>query len=324
MRRARLAVAAGSLLAACAGGEPGLDYVDAGTGCTSSPDDATSEFFVGPPWRAGEHRELAIGSATSSGRAREPAATLAVTVTALAIDGRRSSLAWESTPTVLPDLVRLPGVGGELARLGEDVPVERVVYDVDGGGFAGVRNVDEIRATASATFDLLEDAAALDFHSSIRVRLTLDGLSDELLAELYAEGPRLYHRYDGIRLTAGDPVESAAVLPNPFGGEPLPATATIELTDLVDADGCTAVRETVTIVPGEARRAVAAALTAGGTDADVDEAVESFSVGRALVAQYDPGTGRLWRLSAAQLVEVHAERRYDTTVIEDVTPTTRG
>lgn len=313
------------IAAACSGG--GVAYQEAGSfACTPAPDGAAT-FATGAEWPVGEHRDLTVGSASSSESAVEPTDLLAVRVTALSSSADHASLSWESAPTVLPDLVHLPGVGGELAALGDAVPAERVVYDVAGGAFDRVSNVDEIRATVRDTFDVLEQNAALDFHSSIRVRLTLDGLSDDALAGLFAEGPELYHRLDGLELRLGEPIEAAGVLPNAFGGPPFPAIEVTELTDVVDGDGCASVRRTVSTDPDRVREVLATSLAAQGVAGDsreFEDALAAFSVGRVLVGQFDHATGRLWKLSGVQLVRFGEQRRFDTTVITDVTAVSIG
>lgn len=316
--RGRSLAAMAFAAAACSTGDA---YRETGFSCTPAPDVAAT-FATGADWPVGEHRDLMVGSASSSDAALPPTALLPVRVTSLRSSADRAALAWESAPTVLPDLVHLPGVGGELAVLGDDVPLERVVYEVADGAFDRVSNVAEIRATVGDTFDVLEAHAALDFHSSIRVRLTLDGLSDDVLAELFGEGPELYHRLDGLDLRLGERLEEAAALPNAFGGPPFPAVATTEVTDLVDGDGCVSVRQTVAIDPVGARDVLAASLAAQGAVGEgetLDEAYEAFSTSRVLIGQYDHETARLWRLSGVQLVRFGDRQRYDTTVITDVT-----
>ncbi|MDJ0768520.1 MAG: hypothetical protein QNJ12_06980, partial [Ilumatobacter sp.] len=258
--------------------------------CTPAPDDA--QFVVtGAEWEVGEQRALTVGSASSVSRAIDPVAPLEVSLTAIDAGGSGPAMAWESAPTVLDDLVVLPGTGAELAALGEVVPSERVVYDIDRGVFAGVRNVDEIRSTVDATLDVMAENAALDFHSSIRVRMTLDGIPDDRLADLYATWPQTYHQLDGFTLVPGDPVDVPTVLPNGLGGAPFPAVATVEVTDFVDADGCVSVQQTVVPEPEGLRRVFAETLAARGIPVDGEPFEEALGFGHDGLLDRDAAVG---------------------------------
>jgi hypothetical protein len=277
----------------------------------------TESIRIGPSWNTGDQRNLEV----EIRRNAKPSAASVTPVTLTVLEVSEQSgvrFEWQSSQSVINGLPPTPGVIQLLERL----PRERIVYRLDDeAAFVGVENVEEIRSAYAEIADLLGEAQMSQ--SEAAARSLSDSLSDESVAQIFSERPMIYHALDGIVLDTGSPVTFADILPNPLGGEPYPATTTIEITDLGDADGCMEVTMTVLPDPDDFVRILAASMEAAGILEDpstFEVSAESAKIENTIVAKYDPTTGFAKSVYASQLIEFEGQRRFDETTIRDITP----
>jgi hypothetical protein len=191
----------------------------------------------------------------------------------------------------------------------------------DGVAFDGVENVDEIRSEILEAADVLAEIGAIDDPTSLEE--FYGNLSDDGIAQIFSERPITYHALDGFPLEVGQPLAFDDQLPNAFGGAPFPAMTTVEITNLVDADGCIEVTMTVVPDPEQFFPILEQSMRESGLVDEAnpfDPATLEADIVNTVVGQYDGATGFAKSVYASQLIEMDGERRLDETTIRDVTP----
>jgi hypothetical protein len=161
------------------------------------------------------------------------------------------------------------------------------------------------------------------------LRAYVTGLSDADVSFLYGQHQQLLHVFEGLELRVDEVLELQGGLPNPFGGPDLPAKVTLELVELVDADGCVAVEmrtvpdaeQALPIIMESARTSFGGAeLTDEERQRDEAMAAE-FRIETVATGQYDVATGSFVRVASTQRVSGGGEERVETVTITDVTAT---
>lgn len=298
----------------------------AGAGlCEPAPPDA-SGIATGPDWFPGEVRQLEVESGRSGSGSDSPGG-LAVTPVELEVldagpDGYR--FAWRAATS---DVV-VAGASPATAEAAEDVlaelPTPTIVYSVTADHeYLGVENTEEMRAALIESIDFLAERGVIPEDEAFeRVRGLYETLDGPTIDQLLTEEIRTFHLFDGVELADGEQVRVDDLLPNALGGEPFPAETVIELTRIVDEDGCVEIVQTTTPDPvrfGEilAESVVASGLVPAGTPLDEVDLV--FEVENRIIAQYDYASGRVRQIRATQRVEVDTTTQTDTLIVRDTT-----
>ena len=277
--------------------------------------------FVDSMYRAGETVHLRLDKERSTNGEFDGFGVTPISVQIEEVDNEGALLRWQSGVTEIAGIS-----AGELEAIGlslDDAPKQNILYRLSlEGVFIGVENVDEVRRAAIATVDFMAEGLGEDRNTQ-QVRLLLAQLGDEELASLFAEEPILFHLLDGVELGVDEKIEYSDLLTNALGGEPFPATSTVEMTALRDSDGCVEITLKTTPNPGELQRilfdSVANAFDVPLDEADRDEFVESFSVENSVVVSIDHTTGVVQEVVATQEIAADGQTRLDTTTITRLT-----
>ncbi|MCP5034779.1 MAG: hypothetical protein GY939_23480 [Actinomycetia bacterium] len=238
-------------------------------------------------------------------------------------------LVWQNANTNLDGLgMGLPPEEAEAAEaLIADIPKQRIQYQVDAsGGYVGATNHEQIREDMNTAMEVLTQSELLP--GIEQTAAFFDSMSDEQLAQLLTEPVQVYHSMAGLQLVLDAPIEFADELPNLLGGEPFPAITTIEVTNLVDDDGCVEITTHTTFDPELILPLLfeSVAQAFGFEDpneqehAELEAMVESFQMENLIVGQFDTVSGYFYRVTATQHITSGTEERIDTDVITDVTP----
>ncbi|MEZ5246912.1 MAG: hypothetical protein R2707_17590 [Acidimicrobiales bacterium] len=301
------------------------DEVDAVTLCTAAPR-STTTLIPSPPWSDGVARtlELRIGREDSRRELPDGLSRTPVQLTVEDDDGDGWTFLWAAEPTLLDDLGIPAELLDEAAPLLAEVPPQRIRYRIGGErAWLGVTNPDEVRQAALDTIDILGEIIPAEDLALEQTRQLFAGMPDEALTQIFAEEPQVLHSLEGIELAVDEVLEFRDLLPNTLGGEPFPATTTIEILDLVDDDGCVAIQ--VRVVPdAEAfipilMESLRQAFPATATDTEIEDAAESFEIENLILGQYDYASGYFRSVTATQRISDGTSERVDTKIISDVT-----
>lgn len=193
-----------------------------------------------PLWPAGTTVELQIQeTAVSTGRAG--AATASTSTVGVEVI-EESDGGWVFEWTADATVVEYFGVASRASVetwMG-DLPPHRLRYALSGDR-VDVRavDIDSLRIEAEWLADgveLFDSTWAAD-----QLRADFAAMEDQEVGDFFLGLPALFHAFEGLQLSFGRPIEYSTTLPNSLGGPEFPALTTIELTDLVDEDGCVAV-----------------------------------------------------------------------------------
>lgn len=102
------------------------------------------------------------------------------------------------------------------------------------GGYSGITNPEVVRADL---VDFFERIAAVDPALSEAGTAELELLSDEAVAEISGGRIGVFHLFDDAFLTTR-PEGFESLIPNLFGGEPLPAVGAVGIANVRDDGGC--------------------------------------------------------------------------------------
>lgn len=153
------------------------------------------------------------------------------------------------------------------------------------------------------------------------VATPIEEASDELLTLLVAENLGIYHQLEGVVLETGENKVEDDHLQSPFGGEIIPAYASLEIVDTVDQDGCVKVESVIRPEPA-GLIAMVSELVGGElslTDEEAEEMAEELSVEVSAVGQYDYYEDVFKRIVATKTIVSPAGDIVQTITISDVT-----
>lgn len=194
-----------------------------------------------PRWTAGATVDLEIQeTAVATGRAgTATASTSTVRVEVIEETDRGWILEWTADASI----VELFGVASAEAveTWMSGLPPHRFRYELSQDR-VDVRavEVESLRLEAGRLADGVELFESPGAASDLRTDFA--SMDDQELGDFFVDNPFLFHAFEGVELSFGRPIEYPTTLPNALGGPAFPALTSIELTDLVDDDGCVAVR----------------------------------------------------------------------------------
>lgn len=282
-----------------------------------------------PPWSADSERFLEVEFVRSDS-SQPQAKTNTVTPTTVRVEEALDDgwqLLWESVPTLFDGLA-IPRVARlQLEQFQRDLPLQRVAYRIDNDRiWLGVDNGAEIRKTNDQTLDAfktLYEAGDEMWEVVASNQQFFEQLPDENYALIFAQETQLLHALEGIELGIDDVLEAPDELPNPFGGAPLPAWATIQILDLVDSDGCVSIQLRVDLDAPQALHSMMESISqAFATPMDEEglaAAAAEIEIESVVVGQYDVGSGFFRRVTETRQVSDGSVRLRETTIITDVT-----
>lgn len=302
-------------VSACGGAEEN----PATTRCTPDPK-RRDPITIAPKWKAGDKRSLTI---TKSRDAKGSGTSTPASLTVLESRPKRSLLRLTmKTPDFGDSLNELPALlRDDLARLLGGMSVEYAT-DAD-GAIASIENLAEIRRRlerAFVTFAELGAATATDGEPLPRralERLRSTVTSEAFVASSASQELGVLHYAYGAELRRGDePQRFENELPNPFGGDPFPATETVRLLTPRDRAGCVALEIVTTPDEDQFRKQLGAGLEKLSGRRFPEAELDELRMRTVTRVQWDPGSG--WIVRAAQRKEITGAGadRVDTTVIE--------
>lgn len=236
-----------------------------------------------------------------------------------------TQLVWRSDLTDVVVAGADPATAEMVEDMAAELPAADIVYSIDRDHrFLGIENTAELREAMLVAFDLLVERGVMPEGDALAATRSLFvNLPDAQLGQLLSEDIQVLHLFDGVQLAAGERVEFDDRLPNAFGGDPFPALTVVELTRMVDEDGCVEIVQTTTPDPASFAAILTDSLARSELspgDGGVDLTDLDFDIENGIVAQYDHATGRLRQVRATQRITVDGSTRTDTLIIRDVTP----
>ncbi|MDA3038379.1 MAG: hypothetical protein O3C27_02415 [Actinomycetota bacterium] len=290
--------------------------------------DATTSVVVGPPWSDGVVRDLLFERSRRDSRTRDLERFVGVTPVRLTVAeaAGRLSFSWESESTVFDESTFFRDMGAvEMIAVLDSLPPPSLRYSVSGERGVEIENIEDLRAwpakflrsfaSASSESERLEQVE--------QVEQMYAAMPSEVIAERFADLPGLLHYLDGSEFRPGEVREVPDLVPNLLGGEPIPATTRHEVLDLIDDDGCVAIK--VRTVPDtEAFTAVVLEtlrqrLPGSLTEEDLRAELGRLEIELTTIAQFDVGSGFVRRVTSTQRIGSGSHIRIDTTVITDMT-----
>ncbi|MCA8979125.1 MAG: hypothetical protein H6831_05925 [Planctomycetes bacterium] len=116
-------------------------------------------------------------------------------------------------------------------------------------------NEEQVRKHVNELFDRIEELALADGAPPALIKQMLNPargmVEGELLSGFLLREPGLFYFPCGLQLNVGEAVESEELIPNPFGGDPLPATSRLLLESLDTENGRAVVRHRLELGQGE-------------------------------------------------------------------------
>jgi hypothetical protein len=267
--------------------------------------------LVGDDWTEGEMVELEMSASRTDQPGLEVTTEVLIEVLAdslVAYDLRWTSRSDVIPPDTLPRLLR-----DRLKDQTEQYDLLVVEYRL---GFNGVEltNAAAIREQMTTAVEAMTAQLLLvgvgDDESMAAMQSMLDAilnLPDEQLAFSVAEHTLLFHVFDGIPLEPGLQYETPDILPNKLGGEPFPATLTLNIADEPDADGCMTVSTAVVAEPDELARIMGESMEAVTDNPFEPEDFAGLEMRNEIVARVDPATGRVRSVVGTQTGEIPGE-----------------
>jgi hypothetical protein len=299
--------------------------------CTPAPE-GTTVVDPRPDWDQVDERRLTHQRLRVDSRSTGPEVS-GVTPARLSVvdaDATGWELVWESERTIAEALELPPELVAQAVDLIDEVPQQRVSYRLDRASrrWLGVTNAEELRADVETTFGFLADSGQFAAGTLDDMSSAFAAMPDEGLALVFAQSMQAFHALEGVELEVGQPVEGPNESPNPVGGSPFPARSTVEITELIDVDGCVSI-ELRTEIDGEQAlplimssvRQLFPELEADTEQdqAELDALARSFDLEHLIVGQYDPGTGFFHRVTATRRIDNGVDHQANTIIITDVT-----
>ncbi len=300
-------VTAAVALAACGGGGG-----DAGPDCTAAPG-GTGTIAVRSKFRPGDERSVEV----SKSRGGSYTASLRV----LGAGARDAHLRWTVEEVHFPPLVGAVGrvvtdrIEKEVGKLVVDYRTDRT------GAVSEVENLPALRSQMQRGFDIVAELESSDDPGEARAieaaRKQME--SDAVIVTFVAADLVLPHDPYGLELAPDVPQEFEYELGNPFGGEPIPGTATYTLVDLADANGCAVVEAAIEADRDALVKVLARTLGRIARDVGQEAPDESlfagFRVRHTIRYLYDPGSGWVERVEARKHVTTNEGERTERTTV---------
>lgn len=318
-----LAVVVGACGGGTAGDQRGTGVAAQGSapaaaGRCTAPAGAVTDFTAAPGWKVGDKRVFTISKQSERDGHAQDKGTGTATVTVLAgSPGQPWHLRWEAKTRAV-DVGALVAAGADTKLVNKlaDLSLFMVEYSTDAAGaFVRVENLDEVRRQAEAMVDALTPVLVDALHQGEEVAASARRLllSDAFLQSTLVEDVLVLHGLYGLALKPGQVTEFSWPLPNPFGGDPFPATARAEVDGQPDADGCLPVELVVIPEPGPLGQ-----ILAGSRDArpSGERAAGAVDVVNTLRFRYDAGSGWIRSVAMESRIRMGDRSRIDTTVIE--------
>lgn len=306
-----LAIGAVLAFGACGGdGDGGGGEKAAAEPVRCTPASPTArKLLVRPRWKAGDERTMAIEKIRKEGSAPERRATLTAQLRVLEADpgSGRATLRWSVGATSLARGQNLPAEA--LERLKGDTEILAIEYTTDAdGAYDRIQNVPEVRDQWLRMLDTLEEPDDTPREREI-VRQLRETLSTETFIQAaVGEEAQLMHNLYGVEIEPSKDIVGPYELENPFGGDPLPATARIELADPEDRNGCAAIDLTVDPDKEGVAKMMQDFVAQFGPSAP-DVSGVSARLRNELRFAYDPGSGWVVRAELTKRITVSDGRQ---------------
>lgn len=255
-----------------------------------------------PPWAVGGHVDLQIQEASVATGWPADAASTVHGVSVDVIEGTDRG-GWVFRWTADVSVVERFGLatGPEIAARMGDVPVHVVDYELSGDRLdVEVADVEDLRQEARLLADGVE--AFDSTPAGAATRAEFDAMGEDELGDVFLYLPVLFHAFEGVELSFGEPVDFATTLPNALGGPEFPALGSIELTDLTDDDGCVALLMTIVPDPEHFEALLAESFRVAEpelSDTEVEArvaAAAAFEFSDTYLAKFDAHTQRFHRI----------------------------
>lgn len=281
-----------------------------------------------PHWKAGQSFDYTFTkSRTQSGPGIRPSAGGATTPIALKViesNDQGAVLGWTPGKTGVNDASAAANpLTEKMSSLMDGITVE---IEVDGdGSVASVRNWEEVRAKTGEAIKLVVDSLRDSDMNANQLAAVENQISsmfqtqDQIETYVLNNVQLLFALY-GKELSEGEPLEYEDELPNPFGGDPFPATGSFELTNY-DADSHSAsVTWTQTLDPERARQIMTESMKrlaeAAGRNVPEGELPTRYDIRDHAEFEFDTQLGLITRLKHQRTGTVDEQTRIDTVVYE--------
>ena len=308
-------------LGACGGD----DDDDGGGGSDAAPKEPVARctpagnpksIAIKPKWKIGDRRTVEIQKSREDTELDEPVhvdGTAQVQV--IDTGSKGSSLRWQAGAASFPSAVVL-AEEGELGKIEEDLDPLRIEYATDAdGAVEAVGNLSSLRTQVSAMLTALGEAAGEDEESLANLRRVVE--SDAFLQTAMIEDPATLHSLYGVTLARGETISGEYELPNPFGGEPIPSTASYTLTTPRDRSGCAVIRATIDAdddaLPKILREGIGQVSPSG--DAPDESEFDDLTLRHEMSFSYDPGSGWVARADVRKTITSGERKRTDRTLL---------
>jgi hypothetical protein len=287
---------------------------------------SAQDILIAPKLRAGDTFTLEISRTRENTPAtpqdREVRATIDVTVLAVTPEG--STLEWQSGVLagnlgVVPEAL--------LLRVSDAVrgmkPVLKLTPD---GEVAGLVNEADVLSKMQAVVDIIRRDLVANVPPADRKgfeAMLSQVMSPAILVASVLRDAGTYFGLNGVELGVGESVTADLPQPNPFGGEPLPATFTVHV-ESADADVASLV--TTTVYEGAAlTRAMSRLMENAGKPIPKEELAKlpAMQIGDEGRFVFDRGVGLMRTASVTRRVTVPGMVRLDRTEIRLVAPPKR-
>ena len=234
-----------------------------------------------------------------------------MTLEVLQADDEGFVLAWEIGETLFSLST------DNLPRLDElqELSMLRIVYEAEPTGeYRRIRNLDELARQMDEIIDLLVEIGGMGSDDAKTTREILS--DDQVLETIFTQDILLLHSLYGSSIDTAEPTIGETLQENPFGGEPFPATITVEIVTTQDAFGCVVALFTVAPDPEHFFAAILDAFGSTARQPSPSELaeLEQFEVVTTIEIVYDPGNGAIKRVS-----ETVAVSAFDGAGLETVT-----
>lgn len=236
----------------------------------NSPAFAPESIVLLPHWKAGEKIQFEMvrtrerttpGTDTSRGIARTD-----LEIEVLSADDDSSLLAWTWGKTRFDD----PAAGEsplaqKLANILEGVPY---IIELDSeASIQGVRNWEQLKADVAKVMDILTGemkAAGTEqpFIDQVRAQVGSMFGSRQQIEQLCTKEAQLFFMVLGVEMEIGKPLKYEDSLPNPYGGEPFPSHAVLELEEVDSQAGLARIKWVQSVDEEDGRRIMAEILKA--------------------------------------------------------------
>jgi hypothetical protein len=265
---------------------------------------------VKPKWKIGNRRTVEIQKSREDTQLDDP---IRVSGTAelrvIDADSSGASFRWTAGVVSLPlGAVQIPD--DDLDEVHEKVDPLRLEYSTDSdGALSQLGNVSSLRTQVSAMIDALAEVSGQD-EDTEPLRRVME--SETFLRTVMVEDPSYLHNVYGVSLKRGEKVSGEYALPNPFGGQPIPATASYTLTTPRDRNGCAVIDVTIDADPdtlGTRLREGVNEFAPG--EAPPESEYADMTLRHELSFSYDPGSGWFARTEARKIVTQGERKRTD-------------